>query len=158
MPEKQINSELLPVEDEIKNLLDMFEFFLTERHLVKPIETLGESVKDMRLIISRILIDHFMGLSTENEIEFCSALAEALASRAATLPFNEEEDRKYFDYCIGEILTGFEYAQEVKSIFPDDHVMQKILALDIPILRPFDYALRGKFKIVESKKKKSFYN
>lgn len=152
-----MRAPLRPVETEVRNLLEMFEFFLTERQLGKPIEALGESVKDMRLIIGRILVDHFLKLAPSAEEKFCQALASMLADRAAELPVEKAEDRDYSDYCIGEILTTFEYAQEIKGAYPDDPVFQKILALDIPILRPFDYGLRGKLKLVHARKKKIRY-
>ncbi|MFH0800750.1 MAG: hypothetical protein V2A66_11320 [Pseudomonadota bacterium] len=154
---KEMNSSLLPVEDEVKNLLDMFEFFLAERHLDKSIGALGDSVRDMRLIIGRLLSDHFMKLPPEGEAKFCSSLASMLADRAETLPFDSDGDREYVDYCIGEILTSFEYAQEVKEECPEDPVLQKILALDIPILRPFNYGMRDRLSLVKAKKKRKVY-
>ena len=155
--EKKLSAPLIPVESEVRNLLEMFEFFLTERQLGKPIEALGESVRDMRLIVGRILVDHFLGLTPSREAKFCSALAVMLADRAASLPVEPEDDGAYVDYCIGEILTTFQYAQEIKASYPDDPILQKILALDIPILRPFDYGLRGKLKLIATKKKKVKY-
>ena len=150
----KFDSILIPVGKEVGNLLEMFEFYLTERQLEKPIETLGEAVRDMRLILGRILIDHFLGLDAADEAKFCSALASMLADRAAAIPDSTEKDEDYADYCIGEILTCFEYAQEIKVSYPDDPVLQKILALDIPILRPFDYGLKERLKLVKAKKKK----
>lgn len=149
-----IAGALIPVKREVRNLLEMFEFFLTERHLGKSIDSLGEAVRDLRLIVGRLLVDHFLKLSAEEESEFCSALATMLADRAATLPSEDEKDREYYDYCIEEVLTSFEYAQEIKAAYPDDSVLQKILALDIPILRPFDYGLRGRLELVRQAKKR----
>ena len=144
---------LRPARKEVLNLLDMFEFFLTERQLGRPIEVLGESVHDMRLIIGRLLADYFLGLAAEEEERFCSALALMLADRCQAVPMEgDDEDQKYCDYCIAEILTCFEQAQEIKAAYPDDPVFQKILALDIPILRPFDYGLRGRLKLVKTGK------
>jgi hypothetical protein len=152
--EMRIETSLRQAKKEVRNLLDMFEFFLTERQLGRPIEALGESVHDMRLIIGRLLADHFLGLSAEEETRFCSALALMLADRCQALPVEGEEDRRYCDYCIAEILTCFEQAQEIKAAYPDDPVFQKILALDIPILRPFDYGLRDKLRLVKTGKKR----
>jgi hypothetical protein len=148
---------LRPAENEVRNLLEMFEFFLGERQLGKPIDALGEAVKDMRLIIGRILVDHFLSLPPAQEAKFTAALAAMLADRAATLPAERGDDRDYSDYCIGEILTTFEYAQEIKAAFPEDRILQKMMALDIPILRPFDYGLRGKLKLIPTKKRKIKY-
>lgn len=148
---------LLPAESDIRNLLDMFEFFLTERHLGKSIEVLGDIVRDMRLIVGRILVDHFLKLKADDEAKFCSALATMLADRCAELPADSSEEQAYQDYCIGEILVSFEYAQEIKEAYQDDQILQKILALDIPILRPFDYGLQGKLKIIEKQKRRKFH-
>ena len=139
---------------EVKNLLEMFEFYLTERQLQKPINILGDAVHDLRIIVQRLLIDHFLRLPPQDESRFCSTLATLLAERCTKLPSVGEEDRKYFDYVIGEILTCFEWAQEIKSEFPEDLETQRILAFDIPLLRPFDYGIRSKIKIVKAPKKK----
>lgn len=155
--EPKMNATLRPAENEVKNLLEMFEFFLTERQLGKPIDALGEAVKDMRLIVGRILVDHFLTLAPAQETKFTAALAAMLADRAAALPAERGDDRDYSDYCIGEILTTFEYAQEIKAAFPSDRILQKMMALDIPILRPFDYGLRGKLKLIPTKKRKIRY-
>ncbi|MBT3181927.1 MAG: hypothetical protein HN337_05390 [Deltaproteobacteria bacterium] len=154
---EKIDTSLIPVEGDVKNLLDMFEFFLMERHLEKPIESLGEAVRDLRLIIGRILVDHFLKVEAEEEAKFCAALATMLADRCAELPVEGGLEQSYQDYCISEILVSFEYAQEIKEAYPDDTVLQKILALDIPILRPFDYGLQGKLKVIEKQKKRKFH-
>lgn len=148
---------LKPVEIDVKSLLEMFEFFLTERHLCKSIEALGRCIRDMRIIIGRVVVDHFLRLSTAEEERFIEALATMLADRSAALPFDDDDGGKYYDYCIEQILLGFEYAQEIKESYSDDPVLQKILSLDIPILRPFDYGLKGKLKLVNQKKKKRVY-
>lgn len=156
-PDKKVNAALIPVEEDVNNLLNMFEFFLTERQFGQSVEALGETVKDMRIIIGRILVDHFMNLDAKEEGKFCTALAGALATRAANLPCENKNDEAYEDYLVGEILTSFEYAQGVKEDYQQDHVLQKILALDIPILRPFDYGLRGRLKVVHGKKRRRMH-
>ena len=143
-----------PINGEVKNLLEMFEFYLTERQLGKSIGVLGDAVRDLRIIVQRILTEHFLKLAPDDEGRFCSTLATLLAERCTRLPSVTEADRKYFDYLIGEILTCFEWAQEIKSECPDDPATQKILAIDIPLLRPFDYGIRSKIKMVRPPKKK----
>ncbi len=152
-----IHAALKPVQSEVKNLLTMFDFFLTQRQLGKPIESLNEAVRDMRLIIGRILIDHFLGLTLEEGDKFCKALATMLADRCEELPEEKEIEGEYCQYCMGEVLTVFEYAMEIKKEFADDPILQKMLALDIPILRPFDYGLRGTFKVVEAHKRRMIH-
>lgn len=153
----KMNPAMAPVETEVKNLLEMFEFYLTEREFEKSIETLGEAVRDMRLIIGRILIDHFLGLKHSDGTKFLHALALMLVDRAEKVPTRDNSDSEYCDYVIGEILTAFEYAEEIKKSFHGDPIRQKILSLDIPILRPFDYGMKNKLKIVKTKKKRRTY-
>jgi hypothetical protein len=149
-----MHAALIPVKNEVKNLLTMFDFYITQRQLGKPIETLNEAVRDMRLIIGRLLIDHFLTLTPEDGDNFCRALATMLADRCEQLPEEKEVEAEYCSYCVGEILTVFEYAIEIKKEFDDDPILQKMLSLDIPILRPFDYGLRGTLKVVETHKKR----
>jgi hypothetical protein len=50
-PKKEKLPKILePVENDVYNLLEMFEFYLDERHLNKPIEILADSVRDLRII------------------------------------------------------------------------------------------------------------
>lgn len=138
----------------IYNLLDMFEFFLVERQLGKPIDDLAEAVRDLRIIIQRLLLEYVMQLTTGKTDRFAQALAAALAKRVATIPGQKAEDKKYAKYCIGEIITAFEWAVEIKKQFPRDAEAQRILALDIPVLRPFDYGLRTKIRLVKAPRRK----
>ncbi len=154
---RQIHAALIPVKSEVKNLLTMFDFFLTQRQLGKSIEVLGEAVRDMRLIIGRLLIDHFLGLPLDDGDNFCKALATMLADRCELLPEEKQVEQEYCQYCVSEVLTVFEYAMEIKKEFADDPIFQKMLALDIPILRPFDYGLRGTLKVVEAHKKRKVH-
>ncbi len=142
----------MPVQAEIGNLLTMFDFYLAQRELRKSIEELHESVRDMRLIIGRLLMDHFLGLTRDEGQRFCAAIAEMLADRCVALAKKNPDDEEYYRYCVGEILTCFEYAMEIKREFADDPIFQKMLALDIPILRPFDYGLRGSLKVLHPTK------
>ena len=139
---------MISVEEEVKNLLEMFEFYLTERSLGRPVELLGEIVVDLRVIISRLLTEHFLKLHPDREANFCATLAELLTERAENLPLYSSDDDQYIDYVVGEILTAFEWAQEVKAEFKGDMVMQRIVVLDIPILRPFDYSVRDQMRVV----------
>ena len=142
------------INGELKNLLEMFEYYLTQRQLRKSITVLGEAIRDLRIIIQRLLTEHFLQLDEEEEAQFCSSLAALLAERSTKLPAVSEADRKYFNYLMSEILTCFEWAQEIKAEFPDDRAIQKLLAIDIPLLRPFDYGLRSKIHVVSPKRRR----
>lgn len=138
----------------IYNLLDMFEFFLVERQLGKPIDDLAEAVRDLRIIIQRLLMEYVMKLTPAKADKFAATLAVVLAKRAAGIPAQSREDKKYTKYCIGEVITAFEWSVEIKREFPRDAEAQRILALDIPVLRPFDYGLRTKIRLVKPPKRK----
>lgn len=145
---------LEPVDEQVYNLLEMFEFYLDERHLRKPIEILADSVRDLRIIVQQMLMEHFIDLSKADGERFIKALAAILAKRSRRVPQESKEDRRYINYSIGEIITAFEWAEEIKKEFPDDPSTQKILAMDIPVLRPFDYGLRTKIRLVGAPRKK----
>lgn len=153
----KMNPAITPIEAEVKNLLEMFEFYLTEHGFGKSIETLGETVRDMRLIIGRILIDHFMELKYSDGAKFLQTLASLLVDRAEKIPTESDAAREYHDYVIGEILTAFEYAEEIKKSFHSDPIHRKILAHGIPILRPFDYGMKTRLKLVKAKKKRKLH-
>jgi hypothetical protein len=139
---------------DVYNLLDMFEFFLAERQLGKPIDDLAEAVRDLRIIIQRLLLEYVMKLAPARADKFATTLAVVLARRADGIPAQSREDRKYAKYCIGEMITAFEWSVEIKKQFPRDAEAQRILALDIPVLRPFDYGLRTKIRLVKPPRRK----
>lgn len=143
-----------PVRNEIKNLITMFEFFMTQRELGKPVNVLAESVRDMRVIIGRLLEEHFMNLTPTAGERFCKSLVTLLADAAVALLEEGEGDDDYIRYCIGEILTPFEYAKEIKKRYAEDPLLQKMLSTDIPVLRPFDYGIRGKLRVITPQKKR----
>ena len=153
MKTKKKTEKQTAVNGDVKNLMEMFEFYLMERQLDKPIETLAAAIRDTRIIVQRVLLYHFIHLPAEEESRFCIALARMLAKRCTKLPDVTAEDRLYFDYCISEILSCFEWAQEIKAEYPDDKVTQETFILDIPLMRPFDYGLRNKMREIRPKKK-----
>lgn len=156
--DSDIDVALKPAKEEVKNLITMFDFYMAQRQLGKPIEALADAVRDMRIILGRLVMDHFMSLEEADADRFAKALAEMLADSCAQLDAKEEAEEEYCRYCIEEMLTPFEYAMEIRREFAEDAVMQKMLALDIPILRPFDYGLRGNLKVIEARKKKRVHS
>jgi len=145
---------LKPIEEDVFNLLDMFEFYLMERRLEKPIEILADSIRDMRIIVQRILMEYFLETKKKDEDKFIKALAAVLAKRSMRIPYDSRADKKYIDYCVGEMITAFEWAAEIKKEYPNNPDIQRILAVDIPVLRPFDYGLRAKIRLVPPPRKK----
>ncbi|PIR24913.1 MAG: hypothetical protein COX62_04885 [Deltaproteobacteria bacterium CG_4_10_14_0_2_um_filter_43_8] len=127
------------IEADALSLLDLFEFYLVERDLGKPVLLLQEVVSDLRIVINRILLRCFFRLPQSLEVNFCTQLAILLTERAELRPSYSPETTKYVDYVISEILLPFEYAQEIKAEHPDNVKLQRLYAEDIPILRPFHY-------------------
>ncbi len=143
----QVDAVLLSTEEEVHNLLEMFAFYLGERSRGRSIASLKETVYQLQLILGRILTEHFLNIPPEREAHFCATLATLLQERSDHLS-REDGEIEYIGYCIDEMLVPFEYAQEVKAKFPHDPVMRRILAVDIPILLPFDYGMRRRLCLV----------
>ncbi|MFH1654230.1 MAG: hypothetical protein ABIE74_09265 [Pseudomonadota bacterium] len=147
-----VTQALMEIEKDIYNLLDLFEFYISERAFDRPIETLQEAVGDLRIVIGRILTSHYIHLDEEEESEFCKDLAEALVKASESVPHDNKKEEKHRQYLIRNILVSFEWAQEIKKELADDPIMQEVLVLDIPVLRPFNYDLTDKLSVVEKNK------
>ena len=152
MNEQSFGAKLEEIKPEIKNSLELFEFFLTERSLKKPIDDLAQIVRDMRIVMQRLL-NFFLMLSPEHEVELTTLLANQLVDVCDRVPRDGKQDEEYQRYCIEQILVPFEWATEIKLAYADSPEMQRMLAADIPILRPFDYGLQGKMAILQPKAK-----
>jgi len=132
-----------PLKEEMGKLLKTVKQFFMARRNGDSLEKLNSHVHGMRLAIHQILMDHFMPLSWEEGLEFQAALVDALTNMVLSLdPSGRQQIEEYHHYCIGEILVCFRWAQQIKEEIPDDPMIQKMLAIDIPILRPFDYGSR----------------
>lgn len=112
------------------------------------IATLNETIRNLRILLQEILIDHYLVLPLPKAKEFRFALGDQLSNVCEELRQSgngTKEDDHHHRHCTKEILACFEWAEQIRAEIPDDPVTQKVLALDIPILRPFDYGLeKGK--------------
>ena len=138
---------IVPVLGEYKKLLSEFELFLTQRRLGHAVAELHQTIQNIRILLGKMISRHFVSLPPEEELAFTEVLTEDLTSICEEMPKSDENDLKYFDYCIAEILLCFEWAQQIKAE-AQDLVTQKIMLQDIPLLRPFDYGLRAQFRLI----------
>ena len=127
-----------PSKPDLEKLLVVTRTFFLARHHGKPIEVLNGVVHDLRLVIHQMLLGHFMPLTHEEGKEFQAALADRLTNLCMELKHSEE----YHRYCVNEVMTCFQWAEQIKLEAPEDPILQKMLAIDIPILRPFDYGIK----------------
>lgn len=103
---------------------------------------LSETIRQLRVILQETLTGSFLSLTLSKAREFRFALSDELFNAGNDLKGQcAQNDHNHHRYCIQEILACFEWAEQIKEEIPDDVLTQRILAVDIPILRPFDYNL-----------------
>lgn len=139
-----------PLPQEIMRFLETFELFITQRKLNKPVTELHLTLHEMRMQLISIITKNFLTIPSEDEANFCRFLADHLAKVCKEFP-QDEQDRDYYDYCIAEILLCFEWVQQIKQECSGDLITQKVMLQDLPILRPFDYGLRGQMRLVSAR-------
>ena len=143
-----VDASLISAEEEVRHLLEMFEFYLSESHLGRPVSILQTVVQDLRLLLGRLLTEDFLQLNDDSSAHFCATLTTLLTERAAILPWMSERELEYVDYVVSELLTPFEWAQEIKAECPRDLLLQRMIAVDIPLLDSFDFRLREYLRLV----------
>lgn len=136
-----------PLPQEMVRFLETFELFITQRKLNKPVVELHQTLHELRMQLIGIITRNFLTIPSEDEANFCRLLADQLARICKEFP-QDEQDRDYYDYCIAEILLCFEWVQQIKQECAGDLITQKVMLQDLPILRPFDYGLRGQMRLV----------
>lgn len=133
-----------PIHHEMGRMVDEVRCYLKARLERQAISALNESIRNLRIVVQQLLTDHFLALPLPKAKEFRFALADQLSSVCSELRNHDgcqPEDEEHHRYCIREVLVCFEWAEQIKEEVPDDPITQKILAVDIPILRPFDYGV-----------------
>lgn len=139
-----------PLPQEMTRFLETFELFITQRKLNKPVTELHQTLHEMRMQLINIISKNFLTIPADDEANFCRHLADELATVCKEFP-QEEQDRDYYDYCIAEILLCFEWVQQIKQECTGDLITQKVMLQDLPILRPFDYGVRGQMRLVPAR-------
>ncbi len=139
-----------PLPQEMSRFLETFELFITQRKLNKPVVELHQTLHELRMQLIGIITKNFLTIPSEDEARFCRFLADELTKVCKEFP-QDEQDRDYYDYCIAEILLCFEWVQQIKQECAGDLITQKVMLQDLPILRPFDYGLRGQMRLVPAR-------
>ncbi|PIR21304.1 MAG: hypothetical protein COV45_00735 [Deltaproteobacteria bacterium CG11_big_fil_rev_8_21_14_0_20_47_16] len=134
---------------EMTRFLESFELFITQRKLKKPVTELHQTLHELRMQLINIISRNFLTIPSTDEGNFCRMFADGLATVCQEFP-QTEEDQDYYDYCIAEILLCFEWVQQIKQECAGDLITQKVMLQDLPILRPFDYGLRGQMKLLKT--------
>ncbi|MBI4124396.1 MAG: hypothetical protein HY609_00930 [Deltaproteobacteria bacterium] len=104
---------------------------------------LSEAIRQLRVLLQETLSGAFLALPLPKAREFRFALNDELFN--ACNEFKDQcamEDHHHHSYCVKEIIACFEWAEQIKEEIPEDVLTQRILAVDIPILRPFDYGVK----------------
>ena len=140
------------LKEELEVILDSLREFLINKDQNKPLEELHEIIRNLRISLHEFVINHYMPLSLQEGETFQSALADQLVNLCMEMNDGDEKD-PYHDYCIEEIMACFSWAQQIKEEVPHDLITQKVLAVDIPILRPFDYGVKQSKKAPTLRKK-----
>ena len=112
---------------------------MEERHRKQPVSHLNTIIRGLRVSVQNLLLNHFLHLALEESERFCNALHDQLLGACGEA---KDSDHEYHQYCVKAVMTTFEWAHQIKLEIHDDPVTQRILIIDIPILRPFDYGLK----------------
>ena len=144
------------IHHEMANIVDGVRRYFEARLRKEAVATLNESIRTLRIVLQQMLTEHFLSLPIPKTREFRFALGDRLSSVCNDVSSSNHctpEDQVHHRYCVSEILACFEWAEQIKEEIPDDPITQKILVVDIPILRPFDYGLGKKGKPIRFRSK-----
>lgn len=135
-----------PKQQEMQRVIVSVRRYLESRLDGAPVSVLNELVRELRIQLHKVMTEHFLPLPLEKARAFRVALHDHLSSLAGELNGHSKcgkEDETHHAYCTREILSCFIWAEQIKEEVPEDLVIQRVLAVDIPILRPFDYGIKG---------------
>lgn len=133
-----------PIQQDIAQIVGLVRRYFQDRMNHEPIPSLNLMIHDLRIVLQRVVSDYYLHLPLDEERRFRGALSDQLVSGINQLYVGKDsQDKEHRQYCVREILSCFEWASQIKNEVPDDPVTQKILVVDIPILRPFDYGFNS---------------
>jgi len=142
-----------PIQKEMSQVVGLVRQYLVSRLQRESMEVLNQIVRNLRILLQEVVTNYFLHLPLPQARQFRAALGDQLMGVCNELHSRcGREDEEHHRYCVREIMACFEWAEQIKEEIPDDPVTQKILAIDIPILRPFDYGLK-KGKVVQKPSK-----
>lgn len=135
---------------EMRKIVDMVCRYFEARLKKEALSILNETIRSLRVSLQTMLTDHYLALPLPKAREFRYALSDQLLNMCEDIHNQHHcssQDKNHHHYCVKEILSCFEWAEQIKAEIPDDVITQRVLALDIPILRPFDYGIgKGQLK------------
>lgn len=130
---------------ELKQIAGLFDRYLEDRLNGEPIQLLNENIREMRIAIQHAVTHVFLPLPIDKAREFRRAMADRLTTLCdGKRGRSSSGELQHQGYVVRQILSCFEWAEQIKEEVPDDSITQQVLAVDIPILRPFDYGLGKK--------------
>jgi len=150
-------SQSNPVHREIRGVLVLVGKYFDNRLQKQPLQVLNIMVHDLRIALHQMILDHFLPLPLDQAREFRSALVDQLMGVYGQYQSkcSKAEDKEHCHYLIKQIVLSFELAEQIMEEIPHDPITQRILAVDIPILRPFDYGVGVASKVVQDFPKKT---
>lgn len=129
-----------PIQAEMLKVVAKVRDYWQARLEGENISALNETIRELRILLQVILTDSFLSLPLPKAKEFRLALGDQLGSLCKELsPRCASSELNHHHYCTQEILACFEWAEQIKEEIPDDVLTQRVLVIDIPILRPFHY-------------------
>ena len=129
-------------ENEIKQIVTCVNNYLEARTEKEPMQILNEHIRELRICLQHAITHIVLPLTLDKAREFRLALADQLSTLCDERRGNVGSgEHHHYDYCLHQIISCFEWTEQIKEEVPDDPITQQILAVDIPILRPFDYGL-----------------
>ncbi len=130
------------LQEDLLQFTDLVRHFLKTRQQKDDVDALSEIIREVRIVTQGLIVNHFLPMNLDEASQFCAAVADQLLGIGGEIP---KEDAHYHRYCVNSLMTSFEWAHQIKTELQDDPVTQRVLVVDIPILRPFDYGLpRGR--------------
>lgn len=127
------------LKEEIQEVRRQVRHFLEERHRRRDVTHLNTMIRNLRISVQGLLLNYFIHMGLEESERFCNAFHDQLLGACGEA---KDADHEYHQYYVQAIMTTFEWAHQIKSEIHDDPVTQRVLIIDIPILRPFDYGLK----------------
>lgn len=129
-----------PIQAEMLKVVAKVRDYWQSRLDGEDISVWNETIRELRVLLQVILTDSFLSLPLPKAREFRFALGDHLISACNELSQHcAKSESNHHHYCMQEILACFEWAEQIKVEIPDDLLTQRVLVVDIPILRPFHY-------------------
>lgn len=132
-----------PIQEEMQQVVALVHRYFEHRIRKEKLDALSGIIHDLRVLLQQVVTNFFFHLPAEKAHQFRTTLADRLMGVCGSFHNRcSKEEEHHHRYCVREIMACFEWAEQIKKEIPDDPITQKVLAIDIPILRPFDYGLK----------------